>query len=143
VRVDFYHLTRDPAEAAIALIARKAGEAGKRLLVVSDDAGQLQRVSAALWAAPGTFLANGLLGSPHDARQPVLLAADLDPANGASFLVLADGRWREGARFERTFLFFDGSTIEHARARWRELGARPETERHYWKQDGGRWVEAT
>lgn len=142
MRVDFYHLTRDPAETAIASIARKAVEAGKRMLVVSDDDEQLMRVSEALWASPGSFLANGAQGGPHDARQPILLANTVDPANGAAFLILADGQWREGEGFERTFLFFDGSTIEAARTRWRELGQREGMERHYWRQDGGRWIEA-
>ena len=40
-------------------------------------------------------LANGLAGGDHDARQPILIAPDVTPANGARFLALADGIWRE------------------------------------------------
>ena len=42
----------------------------------------------------------------------------------------------------RTFLVFDDDTVEGARATWRLLGEREGIERRYWKQDGGRWVQA-
>jgi len=146
MRVDFYQLSRDPAEAAVALIARKSLEAGKRLLIVADGADRLSRISEALWSVSGTFLANGRAGGAHDARQLILLAGDLPDAegaaNGATFLALADGQWREPAGFERTFLFFDDGTLAAAREVWRMLGSREGTERHFWKQDGGSWVKA-
>jgi DNA polymerase-3 subunit chi len=142
-RVDFYHLTRDPVEAALPRLARAALKAGERMLVVSADTGQLDRICAGLWALPDTFLANGRAGEPHEARQPVLLSDRPEPANGARFLALADGVWREGEQpFSRTFLLFDESTVQAARDVWRMLRGREQTERHYWKQDGGRWVEA-
>jgi TRAP-type mannitol/chloroaromatic compound transport system permease large subunit len=37
--------------------------------------------------------------------------------------------------------FFDNRTIDAARGTWRMLGERDGIERHFWKQDGGRWVE--
>ena len=53
-----------------------------------------------------------------------------------------DGKWRDEAfGFERAFLFFDNSTIDAARGTWRMLGERDGVERHFWKQEGGRWVE--
>lgn len=147
MRVDFYQLSRDPAPLAVAQIAAKAVEAGKRLLIVADDDALLMKVSEALWGRPGTFLANGPAGGPHDARQPILLSDKLDPANGATCLVLADGKWREGAEsenggFERTFLFFDDATVVAARELWKELGSRDDLTRNFWKQDGGKWVQA-
>ena len=42
---------------------------------------------------------------------------------------------------ERVFLFFDNRTIDAARGTWRMLGEREDIERHFWKQEGGRWVE--
>ena len=63
MRVDFYQLTKDPAEQVLPLIARNTLEAGERLLVVSDDGAQLKRASEALWTRlPDTFLANGHAG---------------------------------------------------------------------------------
>ena len=143
MRVDFYQLSRDPAEAALPLIARAAMKAGERLLVVSADAGQLGRIGDALWAKlPGSFLAHGMAGEPHAQRQPVLLSNAVAPANGARFLAIADGVWREGDQpFARTFLLFDAATLQGARDCWRMLGTREGLERHFWQQDGGKWVE--
>jgi DNA polymerase-3 subunit chi len=142
MRVDFYHLTRDPAEAVVPLLARSTLGAGERLLVVSDAAAQLARISAALWARmPDSFLAHGQAGGAHDARQPILLADALDPANGARYLALADGQWREAEGMARVFLLFSPERIDDARGTWRMLGQREGVERHYWRQQGGKWQE--
>jgi len=143
VRVDFYQLSRDPAEAALPLIARAALNAGERLVVVSADEAQLGRIGDLLWSKlPDTFLAHGRTGSPDDARQPILLSDRPEPANGAKFLAIADGVWREGAEpFARTFYMFDEATLQAARDCWRALGTRDGIERKFWKQQGGKWVE--
>ena len=124
-------------------LAAKMREAGAKVLVVSADEAQLARISAALWAPKGTFLAHGLAGEPDDARQPILLSDNMEAANAASFLALADGQWREGAEaFERVFLLFDNSTIDDARATWRSLDGRENVARNYWRQEGTGWVRA-
>ncbi len=141
MRVDFYQLSRDPAEWVLPLIARNTLGAGERLLVVSEDTGQLDRIGEALWTRlPDTFLANGQAGGPHDARQPILLSTAVVPANGAQFLALADGGWRE-SEAARVFLLFPPDRIDEARATWRLLGQREGVERKYWRQDGGKWRE--
>ena len=145
MRVDFYQLSRDPAEGALPLIARATLAAGERLLVVSADDAQLLRISEALWAKlPDSFLAHGLAGGPEQTRQPILLSDSLTAPNEAKFLALADGEWREGAEaFERVFLLFGADTIDDARAVWRKLGEDEEVERNYWRQlDGGKWEKA-
>jgi DNA polymerase-3 subunit chi len=142
VRVDFYQLTRDPAEWVVPLLARSTLGAGERLMVVSDDAAQLGRISTALWQRlPDSFLAHGLAGTAHDARQPVLLGTTPEPANGARFLALADGQWREAADMVRVFLLFPPEQTDAARQTWRLLGQREGVERRYWRQDGGKWRE--
>ncbi len=143
MRVDFYLLSRDPAQAAVAMLAARAVAAGERLLVVAQDGDLRARISEQLWKhRPDSFLAHGEAGGAHDARQPILLSAGLDPANGAQLLMLADGQWREGAEhFARVFLLFGAATIADARGLWRELGTRDGVERRFWKQDGARWVE--
>ena len=112
--------------------------------MVSADDAQLARISAALWAPKGTFLAHGAAGGADDARQPILLSDTLGAPNEARFLALADGLWREGAEaFERVFLLFDDAAIDAARAVWRKLGEDEGAERNYWRQlDGGRWEKA-
>jgi DNA polymerase-3 subunit chi len=143
VRIDFYQLSRDPAEAALPLIARATLQAGERLLVVSADEAQLGRIGELLWTRlTESFLANGRAGGEHDARQPILLSAETAPANGAKYLALADGQWRDpGEAFTRVFYLFDDATLQGARDCWRMLGTRDGIERRFWKQDGGKWVE--
>jgi DNA polymerase-3 subunit chi len=143
MRVDFYQLSRDPAEAALPLIARATLQAGERLLVVSADEAQLGRIDELLWTRlPDGFLAHGRAGGQHDARQPILLSADTAPTNAARFLALADGTWRDpGDAFTRVFFLFDDATLQGARDCWRMLGTRDGIERRFWKQDGGKWVE--
>ncbi len=141
MRVDFYQLTNDPAEQVLPLIARNTLGANQRLLVVSDDSAQRQRISEALWTRlPETFLANGHADQPHAGRQPILLSAEAEPANGARYLALADGIWRDGD-FDRVFLLFPPACIDDARGCWRMLGTREGVERHYWRQEGGKWKE--
>lgn len=143
MKVDFYQLSRDPAEQVVPLLARNTLGLGQRLLVVSQDPAQLDRIGDALWARADSFLANGRADAPHAPRQPVLLSADTQAANGARYVVLADGRWRaEVEGFERVFLLFDGSTIDEARGIWRSLDGREGLERAFWRQDGGKWIKA-
>ena len=142
MRVDFYHLTRDPAPQALARIAAMALDRGQRMLVVCADAARRGAMASALWEAPG-FLANGEDWAECAGAQPILFSdSAAAPANGARIVALADGTWRDEALgFERALLFFDGATIEGARGAWRKLGEREDVERHYWKQAEGRWVE--
>jgi len=142
VRVDFYQLTRDPAEWVVPLLARSTLGAGERLLVVSDDQAQLRRISTALWQrVKDSFLAHDFAGGAHDARQPILLGNATAPANGARYCALADGQWREAEGMARVFLLFPPEAIDAARGTWRLLGQRDGVERHYWRQDGGKWKE--
>ncbi|MEY4160682.1 MAG: hypothetical protein RLZZ136_1303 [Pseudomonadota bacterium] len=142
MRIDFYQLGKDPVQDAVTQIAHKVLSAGKRLLVVAEDPALQAKISEALWAHGNSFLANGLAGDGHEDRQPILFSPTLAPQNGATFLALADGIWREPDGYERVFLFFDETTLQAARLLWKELGTREGAERHFWKQDGGRWVEA-
>ncbi len=147
MRVDFYQLSRDPAELVVPLLARAAKAEGERVLVVCEDADRASRIDTALWeVAPEAFLAHGQAGQGHEARQPVLIAADIEAANDAKFVILADGKWREEAcNFARAFLLFGDDRLEDARACWRLLGSDSHVqkgiERHFWKQDGGKWRE--
>ncbi|MEZ5742579.1 MAG: DNA polymerase III subunit chi [Sphingomonadaceae bacterium] len=144
MRVDFYQLSRDPAEATLPLIARNTLGLGERLLVVSADTDQLGRISEGLWTRlPDSFLAHGRAGEGNEERQPILLSDKPEPGNGAKYLAIADGAWRDGeTAFERTFFLFDDATLHDARQCWKLLGSREGLERHFWKQEGGKWVKA-
>ncbi len=141
MQVDFYQLSRDPVEQALPGIAAKVLENGGRLLVVSDDPAQLERISRGLWeAGPDSYLANDRADAPMPQAQPILLSPHCDPANGARMIALADGQWRDEAlAFERAFYFFDDATIAGARESWRTLSKADGVTPRFWKQDGGRW----
>lgn len=144
-RVDFYRLTRDPAARVLPVLAERVLGQGERLLVVAGDGALRSALSEGLWAHKAdSFLAHGEAGGELAMRDPILLASSIDPApaNGARMIALADGIWRDEAlNFARCFLLFDNSRIDDARATWRALGTREGVERHFWKQEGGRWVE--
>ncbi|MFZ9395312.1 MAG: DNA polymerase III subunit chi [Erythrobacter sp.] len=141
-RVDFYQLSRDPVERVAAMLARKAAQGGQRLLVVSGDAEQRTAIARELWrAGPEEFLANGEAEAAHAERQPILLSANVDAANGAALVMLADGQWRADAlRFSRALLLFGPAETDAARALWRELDGMDGVTREIHKQDeAGRW----
>ena len=143
MQVDFYQLTRDPAEKLLPTLAQRTLDAGERMLIVSDDFEQIEAISAALWTSKAeSFLAHALAGGERDADQPILLSQDCEPANNARFVALADGQWRDVApQTTRVFYVFAPDRLDDARAAWRTLGDQVDVERRYWKQDGRRWVE--
>lgn len=141
MQVDFYQLTRDPAEKVLPAIAQRILDNKGRLLIISDDAKQLDAISGALWTArTDSFLAHAKSGEGDDALQSILLSHDTDAPNGAKFVALADGNWRAVTEdFERIFYLFPPEQTDNARSAWRTLG--DGVERRYWKQDGGKWVQ--
>ncbi|MCW2387847.1 DNA polymerase-3 subunit chi [Sphingobium sp. B11D3B] len=141
MQVDFYQLSRDPVEATVPAIARRVLDGGGRLLVVSAERDQLDRISEGLWSAgPESYLANDHADAPMPQVQPILLAPSCDPANGARHVALADGLWRDEALgFDRVFYFFDDVTVGGARLAWKALSRSEDVTPRFWKQDGGRW----
>ena len=142
MQVDFYQLTRDPAEKVLPPLAQRVLDGGGRLLIVSDSA-QLDAISSALWTwKASSFLAHAKAGEGDGSIQPILLSSEPVAANDAKFIALADGVWRDEAlTFDRIFNLFPPSHTDNARAAWRALGEREDVERRYWKQEGGKWVQ--
>lgn len=143
MQVDFYHLTRDPAEKLVPMLASKCLDADARVLLVSGNEDQRDRLSKALWTHNATsFLAHDFSGSEKEAHQPILISGDCHAPNAARFILLTDGQWRtEALEFDRAFYLFTGDEIAEARTTWRDLSDKDGVTPRYWKQDGGRWVE--
>jgi DNA polymerase-3 subunit chi len=142
VKLDFWQVTDDPVEKVVTLIARRVLGEGERVLVVAADAGQRAALSRALWEGGSeSFLANGEVDALGADRQPILLAAEPDAANGASHVILADGTFRECAGFARAFLLFPPDLAPAARQAWRAVDGREGVERAYFAQEAGRWVK--
>ena len=145
MRVDFYQLGAANPESVIATIAGRLVGEGQRLLVVAGDEAQLARLDRQLWdQGDASFLPHAMAGGSDDARQPILLSASDDAPNLARNILIADGEWRDAALgFDRAFFLFDGPSLEAARLAWKLLAGREGVERHYWANDGGKWVEKT
>ena len=143
MRVDFYQLGAAARESVIAAIAGKLIGEEQRLLVVADDEGLLARLDRQLWdQSEASFLAHGVAGGSDDSRQPILLSTAVDAPNLARNLLIADGQWRDAALgFDRAFYLFDAATLDAARLAWKQLAARDDVERHFWANEGGKWVE--
>jgi DNA polymerase-3 subunit chi len=142
MRVDFYQLSRDPVERVSVMLARKVIGVGARLLIVHDDADMRATISRELWCAgEEEFLANGEAGHAGEDRQPILLSSEINAANQASMIILADGKWRpEALELDRVMLLFGSGETDAARALWRELDEVEEVAREIHKQDeSGRW----
>jgi DNA polymerase III subunit chi len=167
MQIDFYQLSRDPAQKIAVQLAQKLFDAGDRLLIVSADDAQLSAISDALWQADGPcFLAHDRAGKADDALQPILLSMDAVPSNDARHIMIADGQWRAeilaeilaetgaktGAKtgaetgaetgIQRVFYLFGPAQLDAARVAWRSLKDVPDLTRNFWKQDGGKWVKA-
>ena len=141
MRVGFYLAPTQPVENVLPQIAKKALEAGERMVVVAEDGGLLERIGKALWQPAEDFLANGRADAPHAERQPLLLSDSCGAANGARLIALADGRWRDEVRgFERAFLFFDEAGRAAARETWRSLDEAEGIEREFWEHESGKWA---
>lgn len=136
-------MSQGSPEAVVPLLARATLQAGERLLVVAEDEQLRARLSDALWEAhPDAFLANGEAGEVHAARQPILISDCCTAENEAEFVLLADGTWRDDAKdFARTMLVFGVDRLEETRGVWRMLDDIEGAERHFWKQEGGKWRE--
>ncbi len=143
MRVDFYQLGAASLEGIVAAIAGKLLGEDQRLLVVAEDEALLARLDRQLWDQSGdSFLAHGIAGGSDDSRQPILLSTAVDAPNLARNLLIADGEWRDSAlAFDRAFFLFDAATLEAARLAWKLLAGREAVERHYWANEGGKWVE--
>ena len=141
--VDFYQLGEASPDGIIAAIAGKLLAEDQHLLVVAGDEALLARLDRQLWdQGAASFLPHAIAGGSDDSRQPVLLSSADDAPNLARNILIADGEWRDSALgFERAFFLFDSDTLEGARLAWKLLAGREGVERHYWANDGGKWVE--
>jgi DNA polymerase-3 subunit chi len=66
------------------------------------------------------------------------------PANGARFLALADGVWREPGEgdFDRVLLVFGEAERMAARETWRFLKGREGWACRFFRREGRKWTQA-
>jgi DNA polymerase III subunit chi len=149
--VDFYHLTRTGAEAALPRLLGRTLAAGQRAVVLLREAARVEAISRALWASQDPpWLPHGTPAAGEADLQPIWLttedASELGPPNGARYLFLLDGA--ESARlalFERVFDLFDGrdeAAVQAARSRWAAAKAAGFA-LAYWQQRERGWERKT
>jgi DNA polymerase-3 subunit chi len=141
-RVGFYHLTRTSPDAALPDLLGRTLAAGARAVVLCGDAGRVETVDRALWAAASPdWLPHGSARTGHAALQPIWITDRAECPNGARYLFLLDGQEADLAGWERVFDLFDGSdeaAVAAARVRW-AAAKTAGCELTYWQQTGQGW----
>ena len=140
--VRFYHLVRQPLEAALPALLEKARERGHRVVVQAGSEERVKALDALLWTyKPESFLAHGSSASGAAEDQPIWLTADEERPNSADVLILVDGAGADPAPYALCCELFDGSddgAVSGARQRWSEYKAAGHAVT-YWQQGERGW----
>jgi len=145
----FYHLDRSRPEQAAGPLLAKCLEKGWRVLAVSPYEQRREALDEALWTHDEqSFLPHGRADDAalEPARQPILIAAEVDNLNGAQALFLLDGvEVPPDVPFARCMVMFDGAD-EHvraaARAQFKAAKGAGLTCRYFQQTPAGGWKEA-
>jgi DNA polymerase III subunit chi len=142
----FYHLERQPLEAALPGLLERSLARGWRVVVKVGSEERLEALNAHLWSFDdASFLPHGAAADGRAEAQPIFLTTGDDNPNAAQVRFLVDGAEAEEiSGYERTVFLFDagdGEAIERSRVAWkaaREAGH----DATYWRQDeDGRWTK--
>lgn len=142
--VAFYHLTRKPLERAMPELLEKVVERGLRAVVLTGSEERARTLNDHLWTwDKGSFLPHGAAGDGDPSEHPVWLTPDEENPNGATVLMLIDGRDAASKdKFKRCLDMFDGrdeSAVQAARDRFRAARDAGH-DVTYWKQnEHGGW----
>lgn len=142
--VRFYHLTRDPLEAALPRMLEKTRERGQRAVVIAGSPERVEALNTHLWTyKERNFLAHGSAQDGFAEDQPIWLTTADENPNSAGVLFLTDGAASDRTGdYELVCELFDGNdevAVAAARARWSDYQRAGHT-LTYWQQDaGGRW----
>lgn len=139
----FYHIEHTSLDAAVGPLLEKCLERKWRVVIAANEE-TLARLDGALWTwKDDSFLPHG---RTQPERQPILLAAEAEPVNGAKVALLLDGRDADPARFDRCLVVFDGGD-ELARGKARsqfkaalDAGA---SAKYFQQEPGGGWSDKT
>ena len=147
--IGFYHLTRQPAERALARLLGRTLAAGQRAVVLATDRERVKRLDDRLWQQTDVeWLPHGTEAMGEADLQPIWLtehdAFEAGAPNGAGYLFLDDRPTRHAARFARIFDLFDGRdprSVADARIRYKTSRADGHT-LAYWRETERGWERA-
>jgi DNA polymerase-3 subunit chi len=143
----FYHLLSTSLERALPRLLERALSQGHRVVVRAASPERVEHLNAALWTyEDGAFLPHGSVRDGNPELQPIWLTDRDENPNGASMIVLVDGREAEDLHlFARCADLFDGTdaeAVEVARGRWRRAREAGHT-LTYWQQTASGWERKT
>ena len=143
--VFFYHLQRQPIEAALPRLLERSLQRGWRALVRAASEQRLRSLDDRLWDySDESFLPHGADGDGDPGEQPVLLTLAADNPNRANVFFALEGAGipDDITSFERVAIMFDDADEEAraaARISWQRLKSAGH-EVSYWQEDeAGRW----
>lgn len=141
----FYHLQRQPLEAALPALLLKTMERGWRAVVQAASEERLAALDDHLWTfSDESFLPHATAAESKEAEQPVLLTLADDNPNGAQIRFLVEGAELppDVEQYQRLVVMFDGEDpdmLMRAREQWKAVKAAG-YDATYWQQDDrGRW----
>jgi DNA polymerase-3 subunit chi len=143
--VMFYHLERQPLEAALPKLLEMTLKRGWTAVVQAGTPERLEALDSHLWTyTDDSFLPHGTVKDGSAALQPVFLTTGDDNPAGANVRFMVDGA--DGPpTFEgylRVVYLFDGrddSAVGRARAQWKTAKAAGCAVTYWQQTDGGRW----
>lgn len=126
--VMFYHLDRQPLDAALPLLVEKTLERGWRAVIQAGSEERVSALDALLWTyKPDSFVPHGASNDGDGARQPVYLTAKDENPNRADVRFLVDGASLERyTGYRRVVVMFNGRdelAVKDARDQWRRAKA--------------------
>jgi DNA polymerase-3 subunit chi len=147
MQISFYHLTATPLERALPKLLEKAYGSGLRTCVWCAGDAQAEQLDQLLWTYDAaSFLPHGTMKDAAAEQQPVLLATQPEPTNGANALfVLCGAPAPAASTYERLFDLFDGNNAEataSARERWKHYKDAGHNLSYFKQTENGSWEKA-
>jgi DNA polymerase-3 subunit chi len=146
-KIQFYHLTATPLEAAVGQLMQRALDAGFRIALWCKDTDEEKRLSNALWTfTRESFLPNGSSNEKFSDKQPILTSTSETRENQPNLLAITHGATPENiddySRILDIFNGLDEDAVLAARTRWKNY-KQANCELQYFKQTPqGNWEQA-
>lgn len=141
----FYHLQRQPLEAALPTLLEKSLERGWRVVVQAGSEERIAALDAHLWTyRDESFMPHGLARDRDAGDQPILLALGEENPNAANVRFLIDGvdLPADADTYDRIVLMFDGNdpdAVAAARVHWQDAKAKGFEVTYLQQNAQGRW----
>lgn len=142
--VFFYHLERQPLEAALPKLLSTSLERGWRVVVQAGSEERSEALAAHLWSYDEeSFLPHGTKSDGFPDLQPIWITAGDDNPNDANVRFFVDGAEVDNVEgLTRAVILFDGNdpqAVEQARAGWKRFRAAGHEITYFQQDEQGRW----